>query len=130
MSETPQKMRTDRSKSKTKRRSSAWKSALVASGVGGVVLGWALLTQVDAPKTAQAQAIALEPVASQPAASTLPPRNSSGLSVQGQIPLSGSDSGSTLRGQAQPNVQSNTNRNRSTTQQPRFQRPLTRSRGS
>jgi hypothetical protein len=133
MSETPQKKAgTGRSQPKAKRTNSAWKSALMASGVGGVILGWALLTQVDAPKSAQAQATAPDPLASQPAAATLPSRNDNGLNVQGQLPLTGSDSGSTLRGQAQPNVQSNPNRNRSLPQQqqPRFQRPLTRSRGS
>ena len=131
MSESTQNPATKRPQPKTKRASGAWKSALVASGVGGVLLGWALLSQVDAPKSAQAQAAVPEVVASQPAGATLPPRNNNGLSVQGQLPLTGSDSGSTLRGQAQPNVQSNLNRNRSLQQQqPRFQRPLTRSRGS
>ena len=131
MSETPQKTGTGRSQPRAKRSNSAWKSALMASGVGGVILGWALLTQVDAPKSAQAQAAVPEVVASQPAGATLPLRNNNGLSVQEQLPLTGSDSGSTLRGQAQPNVQSNLNRNRSLQQQqPRFQRPLTRSRGS
>jgi hypothetical protein len=131
MSETLQKTGTGRSQPKPKRNNSAWKSALMASGVGGVILGWALLTQVDAPKSAQAQAAVPEAVASQPAAATLPSRNNNELSVQGQLPLTGSDNGSTLRGQTQPNVQSNPNRNRSLPQQqPRFQRPLTRSRGS
>jgi hypothetical protein len=104
----------------------------MASGVGGVILGWALLTQVDAPKSAQAQAAAPDPFTSQSAASALPPGNNTQLGIQGQIPLSGNDGNSTLRRQVQPNVQPNTNRNRNVLPQPqpRFQRPLGRSRGS
>jgi len=131
MSESTQNPTTNCPQSKTKRAGSAWKSALVASGVGGVLLGWALLTQVETPQSAQAQAVAPEAIASQPAASALAPRNSDGLGLRGQAPSTGIDNGSTLGGQAQPNFQSETNRNRrAIPQQPRFQRPLTRSRGS
>jgi hypothetical protein len=133
MSETLGKTGAGRSQSKAKRSNTPWKSALMASGVGGVILGWALLTQVDAPNAAQAQAVAPEAFDSRSATSTLAPRNSDGPGVRGQAPSLGNDNGSMLRGQAQPNSQLQSNRNRLVApqqQQPRFQRPLTRSRGS
>jgi hypothetical protein len=122
---------TNRPQSKAKRAGSAWKSALLASGVGGVLLGWALLSQVDAPPSAQAQAAAPEAVATQTPIPAPTRRNDDQLSLRGQAPSSGNTGGSTLRGQTQPNLQSQNSRSRQAIpQQPRFQRPLTRSRGS
>jgi len=131
MSESTQKPATKRPQPKTKRASGAWKSALVASGVGGVLLGWALLSQVDAPQSAQAQAVAPEAIATQTPIPAPTRRNDDQLSLRGQAPSSGNNSGSTLGGQTQPNLQSQNSRSRQAIpQQPRFQRPLTRSRGS
>jgi hypothetical protein len=130
MSESTQNPVTKRPQSKARQASHAWKSALVASGVGGVLLGWALLTQVETPNSAaQAQAAAPEaPISRLPA---FPTTNDDGTASGGQFQLSQSDDGFTLRGQTQPNLQSENNRNRrAIPQQPRFQRPLTRSRGS
>jgi hypothetical protein len=131
MSESTRNPAAKRPQPKTKRISGAWKSALVASGVGGVLLGWALLTQVDTPQSAQAQAVAPEAIATQIPTSTPARRNDDQLGLQGQAPSSGNSSRSTLGGQTQPNLQSQNSRSRQAIpQQPRFQRPLTRSRGS
>jgi hypothetical protein len=131
MSESIRNPATKRPQPRTRRASDAWKSALMASGVGGVILGWALLTQVDAPKSAQAQAAAPEAVATQTPIPAPTRRNDDQLSLRGQAPSSGNNSGSALGGQTQPNLQSQNSRSRQAIpQQPRFQRPLTRSRGS
>ena len=129
MSEQTQNPATKRPQPNTNRASGAWKSALVASGVGGVLLGWALLTQVETPKSVQAQAVAPEARVSQTPA--FPATNDDGFALGGQLQSSQSDDGFTLSGQTQPNFQSGNNRNRrAIPQQPRFQRPLTRSRAS
>lgn len=90
-------------------RSAAWKSGLMMSGLGAVVLGWALLVRVETSTDAQT----IAQVAGQPQAQV--------QVVQAPVTnLAGGARGSTLRPPSVP----------TTPQRPIFRQPVTRTRGS
>jgi len=111
----------------------AWKSSILAGSLGGVLLGWAVLTHSPASTAAQAEAAAATPqrlaLTNIPQSFTEQPREveEDDTPLVAQAPQTSLRSRTTTERQL---PQSNLRARTTQRQQPQFSRPQTRTRGS